>query len=134
MQAEFSPMNCPSSFWCEHNYPLHIIYYWPKASSLFFFFIALHKICENTGFYWPVFSRAKKESTVMSLCRIMRVLENPYSCIFYAMYSFIYHRCRNNVCSFVISDYFHHKATKQLWIKDSKMSGLKDLKICHENV
>ena len=63
----------------------------------------------------------------------MRVLENPYSCIFYAMYSFIYHRCRNNVCSLVISDYFHHKATKQLWIKDSKMSGLKDFNSFQEN-
>ena len=43
------------------------------------------KICENSGFHLPVFSRIKTESTIPSLCRRIRVSENPYSHIFYAV-------------------------------------------------
>ena len=41
--------------------------------------LTLHKICENTGFYWSVFSRIKKISTILSLYGRIRVSENPYS-------------------------------------------------------
>ena len=44
-----------------------------------------------------------------------------------------YRRCRNNVWSLVIYDYFH-ETTNQLWIVNSKMTGLKDRKSCQENV
>ena len=37
-----------------------------------------------------------------------------------------YRSYRNNVLSLVISDYFH-KTTNQLWIENSKMTGLKRL-------
>ena len=45
----------------------------------------LHEICENTGFQWPVFSRITTQSTILSLFGRIRVTENPYSCIFYAV-------------------------------------------------
>ena len=45
----------------------------------------LHKICEDTRFQWPVFSRINTESTILSLYLRIRVSENPYSLIFYAV-------------------------------------------------
>ena len=45
----------------------------------------MHKICENTGFHWPVFSRIRKEYTILPLHRRIRVSENPYSRIFYTV-------------------------------------------------
>ena len=36
---------------------------------------ALHKICENTGFHWTVFSRIREK----------QVSENPSICIVYAV-------------------------------------------------
>ena len=38
-----------------------------------------HKICENTGFHWPVFSRIKTKSTILSLHGRISVCESPYS-------------------------------------------------------
>ena len=52
---------------------------------------------------------------------------------FFFPWGFIYRKCQNNVWSLVISDCFH-KTTNQLWIKNSKMAGLKDWKSCQENV
>ena len=46
---------------------------------------------------------------------------------------FIYRRCRKNLWSLVISNYFH-KTTNKLWIKNSKMTEPKDCKGCQENV
>ena len=39
----------------------------------------LHKTCENTGFHWPLFSRIRKKSAILSLYRRIRVSENPWS-------------------------------------------------------
>ena len=44
----------------------------------------LHKICENTGFHWPVFSSIRTELYILSLHRRIWVSENPYLRIFYA--------------------------------------------------
>ena len=44
---------------------------------------SLHKICENTGFHWPLFSRIRTE--ILSLYWKIRVSENPYSRIFYTV-------------------------------------------------
>ena len=44
----------------------------------------LHKICENTGFHWPVFSCVRTKSMILSLYGRIRVSENPYSRISYA--------------------------------------------------
>ena len=49
---------------------------------------ALHKICENMDFHWPVFSRIRTESTILFLYRRIRVNENPYCCIFYVVKCF----------------------------------------------
>ena len=46
---------------------------------------SLHKICENTGFHWPVLSRIRTKSTILSFCERIRVCENPYSRIFYTV-------------------------------------------------
>ena len=51
---------------------------------------ALHKICENTGFQWPVFSRIRTKSAMFSLYGRIRATENPYSSIFYAVLSSAY--------------------------------------------
>ena len=48
----------------------------------------LHKICENTGFQWHIFSRISTKSTILSLYGRIRVSENPYSRIFYAVFSY----------------------------------------------
>ena len=32
----------------------------------------MHKICENTGFHWPVFYRIKAESTILLLYERIR--------------------------------------------------------------
>ena len=46
---------------------------------------SLHKICENTGFHWPIFSHISTRSQIPSLYGRIRVNENPYFCIFYAV-------------------------------------------------
>ena len=40
--------------------------------------MTVHKICQNTGFFWPVFSRIRAESS--------KTWENPYSDLFYAVW------------------------------------------------
>ena len=37
------------------------------------------------GFHCPVFFRIRTESTILPLYKRVRVSENPYSCIFYAV-------------------------------------------------
>ena len=49
---------------------------------------SLHKICENTGFQWPVFSRIRTKSVILSLYGRIQVAENLYFCIFYAVSGF----------------------------------------------
>ena len=46
-------------------------------------YIAMCKICKNTGFLWPVHSRMNTESTIMSFYGNMQVGKNWYSGIFY---------------------------------------------------
>ena len=53
----------------------------------------LQKICENTIFHWPVFSRIRTESTFLSLYGIIWISENPYSRIFYAAREPTFGRC-----------------------------------------
>ena len=48
----------------------------------------LHKICENTGFQWHIFSCISTKSTILSLYGRIRVSENPYSRIFCAVFSY----------------------------------------------
>ena len=43
--------------------------------------LSLHKICNNTGFHWPVFSRIRAESYGR-----IRVIQNLYSRIFYTVW------------------------------------------------
>ena len=47
----------------------------------------LRKIYDKTGFYCPEFSSTsiRTESTILNLYGRIRVSENPYSCIFYAV-------------------------------------------------
>ena len=45
----------------------------------------LHKIGENADFHWPVFSRIRIKSMILSLYGRIRVCENLYSRIFYAV-------------------------------------------------
>lgn len=49
----------------------------------------LHKPCEKTGFYWPVFSRIKTEYTILSSYGKLRASENPSSSTFYAKFFFL---------------------------------------------
>ena len=37
----------------------------------------LHKICEDTGFHWPIFSRIRTKSKILSLYGRIRVSEKP---------------------------------------------------------
>ena len=46
---------------------------------------SLHKIFKNTSFDRPVFSYIRTEYTIVSLYRRIRVSENPYCCIFFAL-------------------------------------------------
>ena len=39
----------------------------------------LHKVCENTGFHCPVFSRIRTKSQILSLCGRIRVSEGNFS-------------------------------------------------------
>ena len=48
--------------------------------------LSLHKICENTGFHWPVSPSIRTESRILSLYRKIRVTENPYSRILYSVF------------------------------------------------
>ena len=82
------------AFWCFpcpfpnlHVYHLEI---WPRilALQLLLCSFPLHKICENTGFQWHIFSRIGTKSTILSLHGRIRVSENPYSRIFYAVFSY----------------------------------------------
>ena len=45
----------------------------------------LHKIHENTGFHWPIFSCIRRKSSIFFLYGRIRVSENLYSGIFYAV-------------------------------------------------
>ena len=47
--------------------------------------LPLRKMCQITGFFWPIFSRIRTESWILSLYRKIRVRENLYSSIFYAV-------------------------------------------------
>ena len=49
--------------------------------------IALHKICQNTGFLWLVFSHIRTETKVLPLYGKMRVRQNPYCGVFYTVLS-----------------------------------------------
>ena len=49
--------------------------------------VSLDKICQNTGFIWPVYSRIRTKSTILTLKESMRVRENPYSDIFYVVFN-----------------------------------------------
>ena len=55
---------------------------------------SLHKLCKNTGLHWPVFSRTRTESMILSLYGKIRVSKNQYSRISYAMIM----NWVNNVC------------------------------------
>ena len=50
-------------------------------------FYTLHKICENTGFHWPVFSRIRTKPTILSSYGRIWATENAQSRIFYAVFS-----------------------------------------------
>ena len=45
----------------------------------------LPKLCQITGFLWPAFSHMRTESTILSLCGKMRIIENPYYGTFFAV-------------------------------------------------
>ena len=45
----------------------------------------LLKICQNTDFLWPVLSLIRAECTIISLCRKIKVKDNPYSGIFHTV-------------------------------------------------
>ena len=68
-----------SSVWWHLTYHSKLI--WSTMQTL-----SLYKVCENTGFRWPVFSRIKTKSTILSLHRRIRVRENPHFRIFYAVF------------------------------------------------
>ena len=59
-----------------------ISYFYIKHISLKQFY-SLHKICENAGFHWPVFSCIRTESRELN--ERTQVSQNPYSRIFYAV-------------------------------------------------
>ena len=44
--------------------------------------ITMHKLCENMVFHWPVSSRIRTESTILSLYRRIRVGENSFLAYF----------------------------------------------------
>ena len=47
---------------------------------------SLRKICDTTGFCWPVFIRKRTEVMILSLYTKVRFSGNPYSCIFYTVH------------------------------------------------
>ena len=64
---------------------------WIRWSCLLFLFwiritFSLHKVWENTGFPWPIFSCKRTEYTILFLQGRLRVSENPYYRIFYAVF------------------------------------------------
>ena len=50
-----------------------------KTSGTKFFYFLVRKICQNTGFLWPVFLRIRIESKILSLYGKMWIRENPNS-------------------------------------------------------
>ena len=68
-----------SSVWWYLTYHSKLI--WSTMQTL-----SLYKVCENTGFRWPVFFQIKTKSTILSLYRRIRVRKNPHFCIFYAVF------------------------------------------------
>ena len=82
------------AFWCfPCPFPNLHFYHLETCTSNFSFAafalqFSLHKICENTGFQWHIFSRISTKSTILSLYGRIRVSENPYSRIFYAVFSY----------------------------------------------
>ena len=69
----------------------------------------LHKICANTGFDWPVFSSIRIESTILFLCGRIRVSENTYPRMFYAVKQKYVHNYSLESCQ---SNSFQIKLTK----------------------
>ena len=57
-----------------------------SLSIVVFLIISLRRICEYMSFLQPVFSHVRTESSILSLYEKMRVRENLYSGIFYAVY------------------------------------------------
>ena len=68
---------------CRLIYDYNGAFMWDRC--LFKILLKNAKICRYTGFLWPAFSRIRIESTIMSLYGKIRVRENPYSDIFYAV-------------------------------------------------
>ena len=59
-----------------------------RIGFLNFFNNRLHKICQNTGFTWPVFSGIRTESVILffvSFYRKIKKRENSYFDMFYAV-------------------------------------------------
>ena len=61
----------------------------------------LHKRCENTRFHWPVFSRMGR----------IRVIENPYSRIFYVVRVQKFETPKNLESEFILNKANTHKTT-----------------------
>ena len=58
--------------------------FFPRFSILSI--VSLHKLFENKGFHWPVFSRIRTKSLILSLYRRIQVIDSPCSRIFYTVY------------------------------------------------
>ena len=84
----------------------HFLFYDKKVVSENDSKIPLHKICENTGFHWPVFSHIRSESLILSLYERIRVSENMYFRIYYAVIPFwvFYWWSTCIICTYALSD------------------------------
>ena len=63
-----------------------------RFMQIFLLKISLDKLCENTSFHVPAFSRMRAESAIMSLYGRIRVSEDPYTRVFHAV-----HTTNNNI-------------------------------------
>ena len=99
--------------------------------------IALHKICENMGFHWPAYSHMKIKYTILSLYGNIRVTENLYSRIFYAVILYLItttyldttyrrKRPRGKLMQFFtdeMMDYYHPILIQWTFLAVTKVSG-----------
>ena len=81
-----------------------------------FAFIAVAANLFNTSSFWCEYS----------IKHCIEFITAQKFLVSFPSHGILYRRCWNNVLSLVISDYYH-KITSQLWIENSRMTGLKRL-------
>ena len=88
---------------------------------------SLCKTCQNMAFLWAAFSRIQTESKILSFRGKIRVTENLYSVIFYAVSIIIFFQVER--CNDIVFDAYHDHSMKNTERSNREVSNVELKKI-----